>query len=93
VAWSNNNSPETGITGTGTLVILEFTALAQGTSPLTIANEILQDSTGAQISDTTTGASVTVTGGGPVPTPEPSSLLLLGASFGLLAAIGALRRI
>jgi hypothetical protein len=67
-----------GVSGNGTLVLFDFTALAQGTSALTISNVILQDSTGALLNSTTTGGSVTV--------PEPSSLMLLGAGlFGILS--------
>jgi hypothetical protein len=76
-----------GVSGGGTLVVLDFTALAPGTSDLTIPNNadlILQDSTGALISSTQTGASVTVQGASAV--PEPSALMLLCA--GLLALAG-----
>jgi hypothetical protein len=43
-----------GVSGSGTLIEFDFTALAHGTSTLTIGNEILQDSTGAILTDTTT---------------------------------------
>jgi hypothetical protein len=73
--------PPPGVTGDGTLLVFEFTALNAGTSALTIENEILQDSLGDITSDTTTAGSVTVEtsgGGGGIPTvPEPSTLLLL----------------
>lgn len=36
-----------GVSGNGILIQFDFSALAPGTSALTIANEILQDSTGA----------------------------------------------
>jgi hypothetical protein len=72
------------VTGVGALVEFDFTALAPGTSDLTILNNadlILQDSTGGIISSTETGGSVTVQGTSAV--PEPSVLMLLGV--GLLA--------
>ncbi len=75
-----------GVTGSGTLVVFDFTAIAPGTSSLTIVNDanlILQDSTGAIINTTQTGGSVTVQGTSAV--PEPSVLML---STGLLALAG-----
>lgn len=73
-----------GVTGGGTLVVFDFTALSPGTSTFTIENEILQDSTGAVLSDATTSGSVTVQGSTAV--PEPSGLLLL--SVGALGLVG-----
>jgi general secretion pathway protein D len=73
-----------GVSGSGTLIVFDFTALAPGTSIFTIGNEILLDSTGAVLSDTTTNGSVTVQGPGAV--PEPSSLMLLGV--GVLGLAG-----
>ena len=73
-----------GVTGGGTLVVFDFTALSPGTSTFTIENEILQDSTGAVLSDATTSGSVTVQGSTVV--PEPSGLLLL--SVGALGLVG-----
>jgi hypothetical protein len=43
-----------GVSRSGTLIEFDFAALAHGTSTLTIGNEILQDSTGAILTDTTT---------------------------------------
>ncbi len=78
-----------GVSGSGMLLVFDFSALAPGTTALTIANEILQDSTGAVLSDTTTNGSVTVPGTGTV--PEPSSLVLL--ALGTICAAGlALKR-
>jgi hypothetical protein len=72
-----------GVTGGGTLVVFDFTALSPGTSTFTIENEILQDSTAAVLSDATTSGSVTVQGSTAV--PEPSGLLLLsGGALGLV---------
>jgi Cohesin domain/PEP-CTERM motif len=80
--------PPPGVTGDGILLVFSFTALNPGTSALTIENEILQDSLGDIISDTTTAGSVTVetAGGGNQTVPEPSTLLLLLVGVvGLLA--------
>jgi hypothetical protein len=76
--------PPPGVDGDGILLVFDFTALNPGTSALTIENEILVDSGGNIISDTTTGGSVTVEAA--IPTvPEPSTLLLL--SLGVLALV------
>jgi Cohesin domain/PEP-CTERM motif len=77
-----------GASGSGTLVLFEFTALASGTSDLTISNEILQNSSGALLSDTTTSGTVNVSNVSGV--PEPSSIALLGT--GILGLAGATRR-
>jgi hypothetical protein len=79
-----------GATGDGTLLIFNFTALSPGTSPLTIENEILQDSLGNIIPDMTTAGSVTVAGASSVPEPSASLLLLVGVlAFVSLAATKA----
>jgi len=79
-------SAVSGVSGSGTLMQFDFTALALGTSPLTIGNEILQDSTGNILSDTPTAGSVTV-----APVPEPATLLLLATGLCALLAIGLWR--
>ncbi len=71
-----------GVNGDGTLVVLTFTGLAPGTTSVDFANVLLYDSNFNSIDFTTEAASVTVQGGGGVPAPEPSSLMLLG--FGLI---------
>jgi hypothetical protein len=77
-----------GVNGGGTLAVLEFTGLAPGTTTVDLANVTLIDSSFNPISFTTEDASVTVEGA--VPTPEPSSLLLLG--FGVISLAGLARR-
>lgn len=97
---SNADSLEgdaSGMSGNGTLIEFAFTALASGTSVLTIQNEILQDPagplTGAVMSDTTTPGSVNVIGGGPVPAPEPSSLAFLVSAVGAFGLFVMLKRV
>jgi hypothetical protein len=85
--------PGSGLSGGGTLIEFFFTASAPGTSLLTIQNEILLDSTGAQITDSTQDGSVTVTGGGPVPTPESGSLLLLASALGTFGLFAISKRV
>jgi len=77
-----------GVTGSGTLLEFEFSALAAGTSELVIANEILQDSTGAVLSDTVTNGLVMVPGTGTV--PEPSSFVLI--ALGVMGLAGVCRK-
>lgn len=80
--------PPPGVDGDGTLLVFDFTALSPGTSALTIENELLVDSGGNIISDTTVPGSVTVEGGSQA-VPEPSSLLLLLVGVLTLAALAA----
>jgi hypothetical protein len=69
--------------GSGTLIEFDFTALAHGTSTLTIGNEILQDSTGAILTDATTLGAVTVAA-----VPEAPALFLVATRlFFFLMAI------
>jgi len=81
--------PIPGIAGDGTLLAFDFTALNAGTSALTIENELLVDSGGNIISDTTTPGSVTVQA---ATVPEPSSLLLLLVGTLALVALATKRR-
>jgi hypothetical protein len=87
------SGPGPGLSGGGTLVEFDFTALAAGLSDLTISNVILQDSTQVGSSDTlpytTTNGSVNVQGTTAV--PEPSNLLLLTAGLTLLVGLSLKR--
>jgi len=78
-----------GVDGSGTLVVLQFTGLAPGTTSIDLANVILLDSNLNSIDFTTDDASLTVQGGG-VPASEPSDLLLLG--MGVITLVGFARR-
>jgi hypothetical protein len=53
-------SAESGVGGSGQLAVFTFDAIGNGTSALAIQNELLLDSNINILSDTTTGASVTV---------------------------------
>ena len=75
--------------GSGTLVALQFTGLAPGTTSIDLANVTLLDSNLNAINFTTEDASLTVQGG-VSPAPEPAGLLLLGT--GLISLVGFARR-
>ena len=73
--------PPPGASGSGIFATIDFQALALGTSPVTLANVILLDSSLAEITPSTVDGSVTVT----TAMPEPSTSLLLATSLiGLL---------
>ena len=73
--------------GDFTLFTLTFSALAAGTSPLSLSVNALSDASGGPITFTATDASATAVG--VTDTPEPSSVVLLGLGF---AALALLRR-
>ena len=79
-----------GVSGAGTLLLFDFTALTKGVSSLSLSNIILQDSDGHLIANTNTGSKVSVTG--TIQTPEPSILLLLASALGAMAILAALKR-
>jgi len=72
-----------GVNGDGTLATLEFTALAPGTSAVSLSNIILLDSSFGTIDSSNLDGSVTVTATS-VPEPGPAFTLLAG-SLTLLA--------
>ncbi len=74
--------PDPGVTGNGHLAVLSFEASGLGTSPISLSNWILLDSTLSDISFTSKNGSVNV--------PEPTTMLLLG--LGLIGLIGVRRR-
>lgn len=84
-------TPGGGVNGAGTLAVINFDALAAGTSALTIANVFLVDSSGIPISlFSISPGSVTITA--PVSAvPEPASMLLL--AVGLMGVLGARRKL
>lgn len=65
-----------GVSGSGTLAVFDFEALAAGPSPVTLANVLLFDSTGASIIPSSTGGSiVTVENASSVPEPALAALV------------------
>jgi hypothetical protein len=73
--------PVAGVTGTGNLATIQFSALSSGTSPISISNVLLLDSVGNDILTNLQQGSVTVV-------PEPSFAMLVAVVLGA----GALRR-
>lgn len=63
-----------GSSGLGTLFSLNFQALAEGTSPLTLSQVILLDSQGNGINTQIENAQVTISGPSSSPTPSPSPI-------------------
>lgn len=67
-------------TGSGTLAVIFFTALAPGASGLNLSNVVLLDASGRPINFSISNGSITVTPVTPVPEPATISLLLLGVA-------------
>jgi adhesin HecA-like repeat protein len=78
-----------GVDGSGTLIVLEFTGFAPGTASIDLENVILLDSNFNPIDFTTQDATLTVQGG-VTPAPEPSAWVLFG--MGLIGVIGLAHR-
>jgi len=72
-----------GVNGSGSLAVFDFTAIANGTSTLDLANIFLLDSTLANINFTANNGSVTI---GTPAVPEPGTLTLLISAIISLAA-------
>lgn len=70
-----------GVTGSGTLLTFQFTALHEGISPVSLANVLLLNSASSPIAVTSSNGSVTVQGLTPV--PLPSSLILMSTALAL----------
>jgi len=79
--------PAPGLDGVGQLIVFEFKAFAPGTSGLDLANIILLDSSFNEIGFTSAEGSVVVTGSGPTPTPEASTVVLLVVGILALATV------
>lgn len=76
-----------GVSGSGTLLVFDFTATAPGVSDFTVENVTLQDSTGDILDDTAIGGSVVVEGTSAAPEPSVFTILMLGLTACLLPAI------
>jgi general secretion pathway protein D len=76
IAFTANTllSPVPGVSGSGTLVTLRFAASGTGTSPVTLSNVVLLDSTLSEVAATVQNGSVSVV-------PEPGTALLLTAGM------------
>src|SRR5215469_7256117 len=80
------SGPVSGVSGSGTLVTLKFSAPIQGSTTVDIFNLTALNSFGAGIAETTISATVNV---GPISVPEPSQGLV---TCGLLLTMGAFLR-
>ena len=90
LAMANSLTGVTGVSGSGVLAQISFTAMAIGNAVISISNVLLLDSYLESIfPDPTVSASVNITAASAV--PEPSTFVLL--SFGLAAAACVRRRI
>jgi hypothetical protein len=79
--------PVSGVTGTGVLASVSFTALAPGTTSGDLSNLIFENSVGGGIRAQTVSGRVDVSSA-LAPVPEPASFLLLGSAL----AAGAIRK-
>jgi hypothetical protein len=81
--------PESGVSGSGSLLHVTFDALAAGASAINFSDLLLLDSSGNDIAATVVNGSVNVETPPAGDVPEPASWMLVGAG---LAAAAALRR-
>jgi hypothetical protein len=81
-----------GVTGAGVLSSVNFTALAAGTSAITLFNIVAIDSFGQGRAVTATNGTVNVSASGGA-TPEPSTLFLTTLGFAGLVLAARVRRL
>lgn len=89
VSFTGNTllGPIAGATGNGTLAMLDFEAISEGTSPLTLSDLLFLDSGLVEIAILPRESRVTVVGDGGIPVPEPATLPLLLLSVGALLIV------
>jgi hypothetical protein len=84
--------PASGVTGTGLLATLGFTARSAGSTQIGLTNVIAEDASGAPIElSALQGAAVDVTSVA-TPVPEPGTLLLVSSALALVASKARRRR-
>lgn len=74
-----------GVSGSGILATLDFEAIAEGLSPLSLPDMLFIDTGFADLAPTPQDSAVTVVAGGGSPVPEPSTLPLLLLGMGAYA--------
>jgi hypothetical protein len=75
-----------------TLAVLHFSARAAGTSALHLTVNALGDAAGAALPATITDGAISVEGAGPIPTPEPGSIVLVTSGLAGLLGYARVRR-
>ena len=79
-----------GFDGSGTLASISFSAVAGGSTSITLSDALVLNSD--FLSDVLTLAAASVVVNGAAPVPEPATPLLMAAGLALLGAVAAVRR-
>lgn len=69
--------PAAGVSGAGTLLVFQFTALGTGAGTIGLTNLVLEDSAGNALDAQLIDGRIQVGGSEPTPVPEPASLTLM----------------
>jgi len=83
-------APILGVTGTGTLASISFSALSAGTSALMLSNVLFLDSGLNEIQNVTSVGGTVRVSATTNPIPEPNSLILMALGFIVLRVAGGL---